>query len=495
MPDVTCDLNVDDDRVLLHFDDDTRYRAPVRLDPLVRLLVKRLDRFVTHHAPGVTTDGVTGYEADDLRLLGSALFNILFGQQAERMMPGKKQEDPLIPQPTGQTLEVILDERLSKHDKDSPFRIALEFEGDLLGTFPWEFMFVGDPGGKGGYFLSEKATLYRVVKLPKPLAGQARPASRNLKIVVAWALPPSLERLTGTESADKVIEAAFKATAGCSVEAWPQVHWQDFSKKFKAIAEGPDPIDILHVIAHGRREGEDVQLAFHLREEVRQAEEADLQRRGNPSATVNRPDWVRVYDFAELLRHRPPGLVFLHACSVGRSNPGVQAFRGAAELIAGAGVPVVVAMQYDIENTDADQFTSVFYKTIAKPGVTIDAAVREGRLALGRERPVWGHRRFATPVIFLQDPAARLVNPDAGAPSATSSAADPDESSLCPFEDCRKHVKPGGWRCGCEKRRTVVRCAKGHPNEPGEQRCWLAGCQLPLGASAPALPAREADGV
>jgi hypothetical protein len=234
MPDVTCDLNVDDERVWLRFDDDTQYRAPVRNDPLVRLLVKRLDRFVTHHDPGVTR-GVTGYEDADLKLLGAALFNILFGQQAERMMPGKKKEDPRVAVPTSQTLENILVERLSKHDKNSPFRIALEFEGDLLGTFPWEFMFVGDPDGKGGYFLSEKATLYRVVRLPERLPGPARSPSRNLKIVVAWALPPSLERLTSTESADKVISNAFQATASCSVQEWKEVHWKDFEKKFNAI--------------------------------------------------------------------------------------------------------------------------------------------------------------------------------------------------------------------------------------------------------------------
>jgi hypothetical protein len=200
-----------------------------------------------------------------------------------------------------------------------------------------------------------------------------------------------------------------------------------------------------------------------------------------------------VHDFAELLSNRPPGLVFLHACSVGRSNPGVQAFRGAAELIAGAGVPVVVAMQYDIENTDADQFTSVFYKTIAKPGVTIDEAVREGRLALAKARPSWGHRRFATPVIFLQDPAARLVDPDTVTASASPGVA---ESSLCPYQDCDKRVKAAGWLCSCEKRRTLVHCANGHVNDPGEQRCWVASCQLPLGASAPAAgpPVREADG-
>src|SRR5215471_10377986 len=85
MPDVTCDLSVDNDRVWLRFDDDAEYAAPVRHDPLVKLLVKRLDRFVTHHDPGLT-----GYEDTDLKLLGAALFNILFGQEASKMEAGRR---------------------------------------------------------------------------------------------------------------------------------------------------------------------------------------------------------------------------------------------------------------------------------------------------------------------------------------------------------------------------------------------------------------------
>ncbi|HEY9347927.1 MAG TPA: CHAT domain-containing protein, partial [Inquilinus sp.] len=420
MPDLTCTLSVDDHKVWLEFDD-AIYSAAVRDDPLVELLVKRLDRFVTHHAPGHT-----GYEVTDLKLLGAALFNILFGQTAS-LMPGKKGAAPK-PQSVGVSLGEVLRDRLAKHQSaGGVFRIALEFNGkaEALGSFPWEFLYIGEPH-RTGYFLSQKATLYRVVK-----PGGQPHFSPNLKAVVAWAVPPTLDHLTSTDKAVEKIRRAFQVTAGCQVEQWPKVTWEFFENKFNNA--GPGSIDILHIIAHGRRDGPDVQLAFHLPEEKRLAEETELQKT-NPHAVVQRPEWIMVSDLANLLNKRPPGLVFLHACSVGRVNPGVDAFRGAAELIAGAGVPVVIAMQYEIDNTDADVFTAEFYNIIATPGTTIDEGVRQGRLRLAETRPTWGHRRFATPIIFLSDPTAQVVSAPAAAPSlAPDGAGGSGDFAPCPF--------------------------------------------------------------
>lgn len=472
--DTFCELLVSEDKVQLNVDGYS-YIAPIKCDKLSTLLVTRLDRFITHHP-----DGKAACEPDDLKLLGAVLFDLLCSGTATQLWrsdSGTEKSEQL-----KETLGEVLLRRLNDHEDEHKgegagrFRVALDFapEAGVLANFPWEFLYTGDL--QKGSFLGKRTTLFRVVRpeIPVPNPGT------QLRVVVAWASPRQLNELTGASTmAGKIRTALKQQRIAFSVDEWPSLTWNDFYSRYKNSRMPPD---ILHIIAHGRL-AERGELAFHWPEGELLAARGRLQQ-AQPYADVDDAKWTAVENLANLLSERPPRLVFLHACSSGRASAAVEAFRGAAEMIALAKVPFVIAMQYDIHNEDADLFAEKFYSTVVEPNVSVDEAVRAGRIALAGVDPAWGHRRFATPVVFLRDRAARLVLPGAPAPAADEAArgnAGVGPATLpCPFPSCREQVVTTLKRCGCQKRLAFAFCASGHPNDPADESCVHLGCDAPI---------------
>src|SRR3974377_1752576 len=93
-------------------------------------------------------------------------------------------------------------------------------------------------------------------------------------------------------------------------------------------------------------------------------------------------------------------------------------------------MPVVVAMQYKMDDDDAVTFAEKVYEQIGE-GKAIDEAVKAGICALGSNPPAWNPPRFGTPVFFLQAEDAAFLSAE--------SLADPEEKKSlsetvrCPF--------------------------------------------------------------
>ena len=90
-------------------------------------------------------------------------------------------------------------------------------------------------------------------------------------------------------------------------------------------------------------------------------------------------------------------LVFLNACE-GAQLAMTDAFTGVAMGLVRAGIPAVVAMQFEITGGAAVWFSSEFYKALAD-GYPVDAAVSEGRKAIYSEM---GSVEWATPVLYMR---------------------------------------------------------------------------------------------
>jgi CHAT domain-containing protein len=90
-------------------------------------------------------------------------------------------------------------------------------------------------------------------------------------------------------------------------------------------------------------------------------------------------------------------LVFLNACAGARADER-DAFQGTAQHLVRQGVPVVVAMQFDIVSSRAAALAQEFYRAVAD-GYPVEAALTEARKALftADGAPDW-----ATPVIFTR---------------------------------------------------------------------------------------------
>jgi CHAT domain-containing protein len=151
-----------------------------------------------------------------------------------------------------------------------------------------------------------------------------------------------------------------------------------------------DTFHIFHFIGHGGFDARanDGMLVFE-----------DASRRGRV---------VSAERLAILLGNHPTlRLVILNACEGARTS--VQdPFAGAAmTFVRSAGIPAVLAMQFEITDTASIAFSRGFYGAIAaeKP---VDAAVTQGRLAIFAEDNdvEWG-----TPVLYLRAPDGVIFAP------------------------------------------------------------------------------------
>ncbi|HEX6558552.1 MAG TPA: CHAT domain-containing protein, partial [Longimicrobiales bacterium] len=177
-------------------------------------------------------------------------------------------------------------------------------------------------------------------------------------------------------------------------------------KQDDAIFGAPD---ILHFIGHGK-EGS---LALMM-----SSDEADYDDTSNEEQFR----WAEADQVRKLFTKHRPRLVFLHACK-GAASTSVESFNSTARELVYEGIAAVVAMQYNISNTDAGLFARKFYEELGK-GTDIDESVKIGRLALGEIYPAWAHPRFGTPVVYVQayDPLVKARQP-AGAPTGAADTA------------------------------------------------------------------------
>jgi tetratricopeptide (TPR) repeat protein len=113
-------------------------------------------------------------------------------------------------------------------------------------------------------------------------------------------------------------------------------------------------------------------------------------------------------------------LVFLSACQTAVA-PRNEGYADLGPRLLEAGIPAVVAMQYSVLNRSAMAFGSAFYRGIAA-GDPLDGALTEARGRLAQEG--LNTVDFATPVLFLADPACLRVEAVAFQPAAPRAALD-----------------------------------------------------------------------
>lgn len=100
-------------------------------------------------------------------------------------------------------------------------------------------------------------------------------------------------------------------------------------------------------------------------------------------------------DLAPILDQAGVSLAVLSACHTGEHVP-IQHKSGVAQALVHAGIPIVVAMQHQIDVTHAVEFNKRFYSSLFS-GATVDEAVSRGRIRLHEigahyGRPVLYHR-------------------------------------------------------------------------------------------------------
>src|SRR5215203_4025356 len=151
---------------------------------------------------------------------------------------------------------------------------------------------------------------------------------------------------------------------------------------------------------------------------------------------------LRARSLAELLDdHYPLRLVFLNSCEGARGSES-DAFSSTAATLVRRGVPAVVAMQYEVTDRAAIEFSRDFYEALAD-SLPVDAAVTEARAAVSMDSILeWG-----TPVLYMHSPDGRIFDVLASAPRAHTTPETEDRQEEDPQRQYREGVE-SAWAHG-----------------------------------------------
>ncbi|MCJ7529543.1 MAG: SUMF1/EgtB/PvdO family nonheme iron enzyme [Anaerolineales bacterium] len=267
--------------------------------------------------------------------------------------------------------------------QDKGLRLQLRIQTAELAALPWEYLY--DPR-QGDYIcLSRNTPIIRYMALPqgiRPL--EVKPPLCVLGMI---ASPDNLEPLDISSEKRRIEQSLEKLQTRGSVSLdWIEgQHWHDLQEAMQG-----GPWHVFHFIGHGR---------FN-----RNTDEGEIALTGEDGLA----DFLGATKLARLLSdQRSLRLVLLNACK-GAHGSQRDLFSSTAATLVRKGLPAMLAMQYEITDKAAIEFSRAFYKTLAG-GYPVDAAVSEARKAIDvalNQTLEWG-----VPVLYMRSPDGVLFKP------------------------------------------------------------------------------------
>jgi hypothetical protein len=333
-----------------------------------------------------------------------------------------------------------------------------------LARLPWEFLYPNEESGSAGFLAGQVDvyTLTRFIDPPLTFEQRPKPISHALRVLLVVSVPdrsgdpfaiPEIKNLSTLLAAKA--RGSGRGSAEVELHCLPNPTYDDLLNTVNGKVKGPegawaetaDPWlpDVVHIVGEGVPGAIKLQReAVTIESEKAAAASARLARLPVPPVTMD--ESVGAERLRTLFMPHPPKFVFLQTCFSGRVDG--DALFMAANGIVKAGVPAVLAMQYDIERDAADSFAHRVYQELLA-GKAIDVAVVHGRNRL-REDSVSPHspyRAFGTPVIYLGHDAPLVEpRPEAQATMREKKVA-PDED-VVPRQCPRCHAQCKWDACG-----------------------------------------------
>ncbi|MFD4422489.1 CHAT domain-containing protein [Agromyces sp. NPDC058484] len=266
-------------------------------------------------------------------------------------------------------------------DRGTGIQLLLRLSAPGLVALPWEALF--DPE-TATYLCRKEPLVRRVPARHTPAALAIDPPLRILGMVSSpRGLPPldvEAEKALLEDALRPQIDAGRVKISWVEPVTWSAVHDRLLSREWH----------VLHFIGHGTYDpvSDEGLLAFV----------------GQDGRTHNVP----ASSLADLIDEADPSprLVLLNTCSSGTGGRD-DLFSGTAGALAHSGIHAVAAMQFEISDRAAIEFSRGFYTALAH-GRRIDDAVRSGRieiLGLGQ-----GTLEWVTPVLYLRGDDTRLFD-------------------------------------------------------------------------------------
>ena len=253
-------------------------------------------------------------------------------------------------------------------------RVVLRVRPAELARLPWEFLF--DAEEDDYICLNTPLIRYPAVLFPqRPLR-----MSPPLRILGLVSRPGDLQPVAIEEEQDRLRSAL----RGLEHDRRVELHWvggQSWRHLQDAMRRGP--WHVFHFIGHG---GFDAI-----------AGEGTLALVADDGRT--RP--MHAGDLAMLLRSHPSlRLVVLNACDTGHASA-LDPFSSVAGALVRRGIPAVLAMQFEITDHAAVEFSRTFYDALSDQ-LPVDVAVTEARQAIRLAVP--GTLEWGTPMLYLRSP-------------------------------------------------------------------------------------------
>jgi WD40 repeat protein len=269
-------------------------------------------------------------------------------------------------------VRALLTESLRRAERaGNPLTVALRAEPPELGRLPWELLYLRDHDDYP--FLHH----HLVRELPIGLAGLPLRVRDRLRVLAMVGHPKGLQ----PEHERKAIRQALAPLeeAGQVMLEWVPGHsWQ-------ALKEAVESTDwhIVHFVGHGTFDPESREGAVQLEDDQ------------------DHPLPVPGSRLADLLRGQPSiRLVVLNSCHGARSDARDR-FSSVAAALLRRGIPAVVAMQFEITDRAAIEFSRSFYGGLARQR-SVEASVTAFRKDVRIALP--GSLEYGTPALYMDTP-------------------------------------------------------------------------------------------
>ncbi|MGH7599019.1 MAG: SUMF1/EgtB/PvdO family nonheme iron enzyme [bacterium] len=349
---------------------------------------------VVVHSPAGEARATMHFPFDEL-----ALENRLKDLQIALLRSGSKQRKTPLPeeqavQDFGRALfealvagEVRSRYDMSQHEaaqKDMGLRPKLRIQSPELAALPWEFLY--DSRQAEYVCLSRNTPVVRYLDLPQPI--QPLAVASPLRVLGMAVSPhdPKLAALDLQNEKQRVEEAIKTLRHSGQIElTWLTAQtWRDLQKAMRG-----GPWHVFHFIGHGGFDHHTDEGLIFL------ADDAGASQR------------LTATSLGRLLAdHRSLRLVILNSCEGARGSEH-DLFSSTASILVRRGLPAVLAMQYEITDRAAIEFSRAFYEAMAE-AMPVDAVVSEARKAVSfavNNTVEWG-----TPVLYMRAPDGKIFD-------------------------------------------------------------------------------------
>jgi hypothetical protein len=322
---------------------------------------------------------------------------------------GKKLADRLIPD--GKIRELFR-KAVSKAGSDGGVRLRLWIRGHKLAQIPWEYSYLSlltsdnDTEGRNNFLvLSPKISVVRHEGLEEEYPSLQAKTVNQLSLVIAFAnVEDKQYRTLKLEKERERIEESLKEFENKTVKIDWTVQENTTIESLRSVLQAKKP-DIFHFAGHGNFIESDIDLETgepkgvgsivlleNLESKAAQLFPADALARELSAAGVR--------------------VAILGACRTGRRDS-ISAWTGVAPALIKMGIPIVVAMQYEVKDAHAIAFSKWLYTSLVN-GLSIDEAVGVGRRAMLDASKDEDNLEWGVPVVYMRSRDSILFPPADG---------------------------------------------------------------------------------